>query len=53
MLFGVNKYSCIAYINGYLGYLSMQGELEKNKVSFLRKMSQNNVIKFMFEVLRY
>jgi len=37
-LFGVIEDSCIDVINGYLGYLSIQGELDKNKVSFLNKM---------------
>jgi len=47
----VNEDNCID-VSGYLGYLSIQGELDKNKVSFLNRMSksQHNVIKYLFDV---
>jgi len=30
-LFGMNKDSCIDIVSGYLGYLSIQGELDKKR----------------------
>jgi len=51
----VNEDNIALMIDGHLGYLYIQGELDKNKVSFPNKMfkSQHNVIKFVFDVYLY
>jgi len=43
-LSSVNGDSCVDIIKGYLGYLSIQGEMDKNKVSFLNKMSSHKAM---------